>query len=87
MLNIGDTMVVVVTVCQSAKIRLHSFPTRRCCKQHKATHSRIPHLLNEQHAAGHLFNHVLEDVTTQSGERKSRALPAEQTMIYPARIG
>ena len=29
---------------------------------------------------GHSIDRVLEDVTTQNGRRKSRALPAEQTV-------
>src|SRR5216684_2184563 len=32
------------------------------CRQCKATHNRIPHLLNEQHAVERLFSYVLEGV-------------------------
>ncbi len=53
---------------------IHSFPAQRCtsCRQCKATHNRIPHLLNEQHAVEGLFSQVLEDVTTQSDDRRSK---------------
>ena len=53
---------------------IHSFPAERrtSCRQCKATHNRIPHLLNEQHAVEGLFSQVLEDVTTQSDDRRSK---------------
>jgi hypothetical protein len=38
------------------------------------------HPLNKQHAAGLSIDYILEDVTTQNGRRKPRALPAEQPL-------
>ena len=55
---------------------IRSRSAERCRRQHTTAF----YTLNEQRAAGHSIDQVLEDVTTQNRRRKSRAPPAEQTV-------